>query len=94
MRQQTCVEEELRQIRPTRIGLQGIVFGSTCRITMASRATEDACTTSAARCATWTRAYPGVRVDLDKPVNGVTDCYATHAELRRIWAAAEEMPRV
>lgn len=23
----------------------------------------------------------GVRVDLDRPVNGVTDCYASHAEL-------------
>jgi hypothetical protein len=26
---------------------------------------------------------PGVRVDLDYPVSGVSDCYATHAELRR-----------
>ncbi len=26
---------------------------------------------------------PGVRIDLDVPVNGVRDCYATHAELRR-----------
>ena len=25
---------------------------------------------------------PGVRIDLDVPVNGVRDCYATHAELR------------
>ena len=25
---------------------------------------------------------PGVRVDLDRPVNGARDCYATHAELR------------
>lgn len=24
---------------------------------------------------------PGVRVDLDMPVNGVQDCFATHAEL-------------
>ena len=24
----------------------------------------------------------GVRVDLDREVNGVRDCYATHAELR------------
>ena len=27
---------------------------------------------------------PGVRVDLDHPVNGVSDCYATHEELRRM----------
>lgn len=27
---------------------------------------------------------PGARVDLDQLVNGVSDCYATHAELRRI----------
>ena len=27
---------------------------------------------------------PGVGVDLDEPVNGVSDCYATRAELRRI----------
>lgn len=27
---------------------------------------------------------PGVVVDLDYPVNGVQDCYATHAELRRV----------
>lgn len=26
---------------------------------------------------------PGVRVDLDRAVNGVCDCYAAHAELRR-----------
>lgn len=26
---------------------------------------------------------PGVIVDLDQQVNGVSDCYATHAELRR-----------
>jgi hypothetical protein len=26
--------------------------------------------------------HPGVRVDLDEVVNGVTDCYASHAELR------------
>lgn len=25
---------------------------------------------------------PGVRVDLDREVNGVRDCYATHSELR------------
>lgn len=25
---------------------------------------------------------PGVRVDLDREVNGVRDCYATHGELR------------
>ena len=25
---------------------------------------------------------PGVVVDLDREVNGVSDCYATHAELR------------
>lgn len=25
---------------------------------------------------------PGVRVDLDREINGVRDCYATHAELR------------
>ena len=25
---------------------------------------------------------PGVIVDLDQPVNGVPDCYATHGELR------------
>jgi hypothetical protein len=25
---------------------------------------------------------PGVRVDLDYPVHGVSDCYATHSELR------------
>jgi hypothetical protein len=25
---------------------------------------------------------PGIVVDLDYPVNGVQDCYATHAELR------------
>ena len=24
---------------------------------------------------------PGVRVDLDSPLNGVSDCYATHSEL-------------
>ncbi len=30
-----------------------------------------------------TGSRPGVRVDLDYPVNGVSDCYATHAELRR-----------
>jgi len=24
---------------------------------------------------------PGVRVELDREVNGVTDCYATHREL-------------
>jgi hypothetical protein len=30
---------------------------------------------------------PGVRVDLDYPVNGVSDCYATHSELHR--AAAQ-----
>jgi hypothetical protein len=28
-------------------------------------------------------ALPGVIVDLDHPVSGVRDCYATHAELRR-----------
>lgn len=26
---------------------------------------------------------PGVKVDLDEEVNGVRDCYATHAELRQ-----------
>lgn len=26
---------------------------------------------------------PGVKVDLDREINGVRDCYATHAELRR-----------
>jgi hypothetical protein len=26
---------------------------------------------------------PGVRVDLDEPVNGVQDCYATHTELNQ-----------
>jgi hypothetical protein len=26
---------------------------------------------------------PGVVVDLDRPVNGVRSCFATHAELRR-----------
>jgi hypothetical protein len=26
---------------------------------------------------------PGVIVDLDEPVNGVTVCFATHGELRR-----------
>jgi hypothetical protein len=25
---------------------------------------------------------PGVKVDLDREINGVRDCYATHAELR------------
>jgi hypothetical protein len=25
---------------------------------------------------------PGVRVDLDREINGVRDCYATHGELR------------
>jgi hypothetical protein len=25
---------------------------------------------------------PGVKVDLDREVNGVRDCYATHGELR------------
>ena len=25
---------------------------------------------------------PGVRVDLDREINGVRDCYATHRELR------------
>jgi hypothetical protein len=25
---------------------------------------------------------PGVRVDLDKPLNGASDCFATHAELK------------
>lgn len=25
---------------------------------------------------------PGVKVDLDREVNGVSDCYATHGELR------------
>lgn len=30
-----------------------------------------------------TGSRPGVRVDLDFPVNGVSDCYATHGELRR-----------
>ena len=31
-----------------------------------------------------TGSQPGVRVDLDFPVNGVSDCYATHTELRRL----------
>ena len=26
--------------------------------------------------------HPGVRVDLDREINGVRDCYATHRELR------------
>ena len=26
---------------------------------------------------------PGVKVDLDREINGVRECYATHAELRR-----------
>ena len=26
---------------------------------------------------------PGVKVDLDREINGVRDCYATHSELRR-----------
>ena len=30
-----------------------------------------------------TGSRPGVLVDLDYPVNGASDCYATHAELRR-----------
>lgn len=30
-----------------------------------------------------TGSRPGVRVDLDFKVNGASDCYATHAELRR-----------
>jgi hypothetical protein len=25
---------------------------------------------------------PGVKVDLDREINGVRDCYATHSELR------------
>ena len=29
-----------------------------------------------------TGSRPGVRVDLDREVNGVRDCYATHRELR------------
>ena len=35
---------------------------------------------------------PGVRVDLDESVNGVRDCYATHAELRRLAASGEAVP--
>ena len=30
---------------------------------------------------------PGVRVDLDEPVNGVQDCFATHAELEPVTTA-------
>jgi hypothetical protein len=30
-----------------------------------------------------TAPHPGVHVDLDQLVNGVTYCYATHGELRR-----------
>lgn len=30
-----------------------------------------------------TGSRPGVRVDLDQMVNGLSDCYATHAELQR-----------
>ena len=33
---------------------------------------------------------PGVRVDLDHPVNGVSECYATQAELRRLPAGSGE----
>jgi hypothetical protein len=33
---------------------------------------------------------PGVRVDLDDPLNGLSDCYASHAELRRLPAASGE----
>ena len=29
-------------------------------------------------------ALPGVRVDLDMPVSGVQDCYASHKELRPV----------
>ena len=29
----------------------------------------------------------GVRVDLDRPVNGVRDCYASHDELEAVVAA-------
>jgi hypothetical protein len=36
---------------------------------------------------------PGVRVDLDKPVNGVQDCFATHAELKRETAATSQERR-
>lgn len=36
---------------------------------------------------------PGVRVDLDREVNGVRDCYATHAELMAEPGAGDLPPR-
>ena len=33
--------------------------------------------------------HPGVKVDLDREVNGVQDCYASHSELRRAASSNE-----
>ena len=36
---------------------------------------------------------PGVKVDLDREINGVQDCYASHSELRRAASGNERRAR-